>query len=254
MPSSGPTATAPQRERRGYALCTAPRSGSNWVCELLASTGALGYPLEYFNTLGRRTFTDPAYPSDPAAQARYILAHSTSPNGVYGVKLFPWQHDAVAAHVRWNDVLPNLRLVHLARRDLLGQALSALRAQQTKQWRWNVTAHGAARYDGAGIDVCLQMIVREYARWELYFARNGVQPLRLVYEDVIASPQSAADGVADLLQLGYRPIIDPGRVTLRPQRDAVTEQWRARFHAEFGDLDRIDALRPDASPEHVAPR
>ena len=51
---------------RGYAICTAPRSGSNFLCQLLAGTGLLGRPLEYFNGPGRRYFDDPSYPDDPA--------------------------------------------------------------------------------------------------------------------------------------------------------------------------------------------
>ncbi|MGP8122502.1 MAG: Stf0 family sulfotransferase [Xanthobacteraceae bacterium] len=42
----------PKQEKladRGYAICTMPRSGSNFLCQLLASSGCLGRPLEYFN-------------------------------------------------------------------------------------------------------------------------------------------------------------------------------------------------------------
>ncbi|TPL71848.1 hypothetical protein FJ941_28635 [Mesorhizobium sp. B2-3-13] len=39
---------------RGYSICTSPRSGSNFLCQHLSSTGVLGHPLEYFNGRGRR--------------------------------------------------------------------------------------------------------------------------------------------------------------------------------------------------------
>lgn len=37
---------------RGFAICTAPRSGSNFLSQLVASTGQLGRPREYFNGPG----------------------------------------------------------------------------------------------------------------------------------------------------------------------------------------------------------
>jgi LPS sulfotransferase NodH len=45
--------------KRGYAICTSARSGSNWLCYLLSSTGQLGHPREYFNVEARRRNTPP---------------------------------------------------------------------------------------------------------------------------------------------------------------------------------------------------
>jgi LPS sulfotransferase NodH len=227
---------------RGYVLCTAPRTGSNWIGELCASTGALGYPLEYFNTEARRVLTDPEYPDDRSAQVRWILTRGASPNGVYGLKIFPWQHDLIAPRMRWTEALPDLRFVHLRRRDLLGQALSAVRAEQTGSWRSTSAGTGEPRYDGAAVMASLRMLVNEQARWELFFARNGIEPLRLVYEAAVREPQCCVDRVAELMELPHRPAIAWNRVGLAPQRDALTEEWRQRFRAEFGDLDTIDTL------------
>jgi LPS sulfotransferase NodH len=74
---------------RGYTICTTPRTGSNFLCELLSSTGVLGRPREYFNGAGRRLHDDPTYPDDPAGQFRRILTMGATPNGVYGLKVFP---------------------------------------------------------------------------------------------------------------------------------------------------------------------
>src|SRR5262245_10046452 len=118
---------------RGYAICTAPRAGSNWLCQLLASTGVLGRPLEYFNASARRQLDDPTYPDDPRGQVARILTMGRTPNGVYGVKLFASQFRAVAGSVRLSRELPGLRFVYLRRRDVLGQAISWVRGLQTNQ-------------------------------------------------------------------------------------------------------------------------
>ena len=108
---------------RGYAICTVPRSGSNFLCQLLTSTGRLGRPLEWFNGPARRTLDHPGYPDDPEAQIAAILDLGRTANGVYGVKLFPNQF-AEVEHTRWTERLPNLQYIHLRRNDLLASALS----------------------------------------------------------------------------------------------------------------------------------
>ncbi|WP_204276604.1 Stf0 family sulfotransferase, partial [Klebsiella aerogenes] len=85
--------------------CGAPRTGSNYFCELLSSTGVLGRPREYFNGAARRVHDDPDYPDDPHAQVARILTMGATPNGIYGLKLFPGLFDAVSPHLRLTEVL-----------------------------------------------------------------------------------------------------------------------------------------------------
>lgn len=227
---------------RGYALCTTPRSGSNWLGQLLAGTGRLGRPFEAFNGPGRRLLIDPAYPLDPVEQIRRVLADGSTPNGVYALKVFPNHLDEAARHVRWTASLPDLRFAHLSRRDVLGQALSWHRAEQTLQFRATFAPRGEARYDGPRIRALLNAIVAQQARWELFFARNAVQPLRLVYEEILREPQAACNAVAGLVGVAPPVHFDPAAVDLRVQRDALTEEWRERFHAQFADRDTVDTL------------
>jgi trehalose 2-sulfotransferase len=136
---------------RGYAICTSGRSGSNLLCQYLSSTGVLGNPLEYFNGSSRRLLGYPEYPDDPSRQIDWILTEGATPNGIYGLKVFPAQVEQIEKSVRWTELLPGLRFVLLNRRDILGQALSAVRALQTEQWRASMPAQGPAVYDGAQI-------------------------------------------------------------------------------------------------------
>lgn len=115
---------------RGYAVCGSGRSGSNLLCQYLSSTGLLGHPLEYFNGPGRRRLGYPAFPDAPEKQIDCILTIGATANGIYGVKVFPNHLDLIAKSVRWTQLLPNLAFVLLKRRDLLGQAISSLRAAQ----------------------------------------------------------------------------------------------------------------------------
>jgi LPS sulfotransferase NodH len=228
--------------RRGYAICTQPRSGSNLFCQYLSSTDRLGYPLEYFNGTARRALGIPDYRDDPHWQIEFILGRAATRNGIYAVKLFAHQHDIVSPTIRWTQCLPGLKFVYHERRDLLGQALSWVRSTQTNQYRSTMLVRGEPFYDGAAIRERLMMIARERARWEAFFARTGIVPLRTAYEDLVADPGREVDRVAALLSLPEPVAIDPARVDLAVQRDALTEEWRTRFHRDHGDPGDLDAV------------
>ena len=236
------TSDQPAAADRGYAICTSGRSGSNLLCQYLSSTGLLGHPLEYFNAAGRRMFGLPDYPDEPDKQVDCIRTVGATRNGIYGVKIFPAQLDVVAKSIRWSERLPGLRFVRLGRRDLLGQAISWSRALQTGQWQSTVPACAPADYDADQIHQCLRAAASDDARWGIFFARNGIEPAAIMYEDLVADPQEAVDRVASIFGLCGVARIAPDKVDLVVQRDATTEEWRARFLAERRDLDAIGEL------------
>ena len=221
--------------QRGYAICTEPRSGSIYLCQLLASTGVLGVPTEYFNVQTMRWRGHADYPTDPEAQLAAITELGATPNGVYGVKIFSQQFRAVAA-TRWAERLPSLSFLHLTRLDALGQAISHVRAMQTQQWTVRSTAHGAPRYDFGAIKDELVRLLNAQAGWSYYLARNGAPVLHIVYEQMIAAPQQTVDAVAKFVGLGEPASVDPSQLRVTPQRDALNAEWRERFVAEARGL------------------
>lgn len=237
-----PAPAAPPRGTRGYAVCTVGRSGSTWFTALLGSTGALGQPGEMFNTPLQRFLVGPHYPTNRVAQARHVLDAGATPNGVYGVKVMPLHLAALDGALRWTEALPGLHFIHWSRRDLLGQALSRHRANQTDQWYSTSRARGEAVYDGPAIMGEIRRAARQDGRWQMFFARTGIAPLRLVYEDALLDPQGAVDAVAELIGLDERPAIDPARIKLEKQRNSTTDAWRERFLDEFGDPDVMDEI------------
>ena len=224
---------------RGYAICTVPRSGSNWLGQLLGSTGVLGNPLEYFNGPGRRQLTDPSYPDDPQQQVERVLTMGKTPNGIYGVKLFAPQFQEIESRVRLSRDLPNLRFIFLRRQDVLGQAISWARALQTHQYRTTQAVQGDMFYDPALILDRIRQIFLEYSQWSAYFARTGMSPIEILYEDLLDDPWPAVDRIAGLFGHRRDVQIRPDRIDIEIQRDAVNEEWRRRFLAEAGDRDRL---------------
>ncbi|RYC32091.1 hypothetical protein D3273_10210 [Lichenibacterium minor] len=231
----------PDAARRGYAVCTTIRSGSTWLAELLAGTGRLGRPAEYFSTKFQKRVLGAGYPEAVREQAAFALEHGSTPNGVYGFKIYPMQLDGLSVRLRWTAWFPDLRFVHLGRRDLLGQAISRARVNQTLQWRSTMPAAAEPRYDGAAILGAMRETVAQDARWQLFFARNGIAPLRLVYEDALLAPEATVDAVARLVGVEGPVAAAPERIAVAVQRDGVSAEWRARFLAEYGDRDAMDA-------------
>ncbi|NEU12623.1 hypothetical protein G3T14_10785 [Methylobacterium sp. BTF04] len=231
---------------RGYAVCTLPRSGSNFFCDVLSSTGVLGRPREYFNGTARRTYDDPTYPDDPHEQIDRILTMGATPNGIYALKTFPGLHDLVAPHLRWTEVLPNLSFLRFKRGDVLGQAISWVRANQTQQFRSTDASHGEVAYDGDAIAQRLRQICQRNARWDMFFARTGLPSLDVTYEDFLANPDREIGRVTAFLGLPKCPSVDLTSSTFRQQSDSSSVAWRDRFRAERGDPNYVDVFQDPA--------
>jgi LPS sulfotransferase NodH len=181
------------------------------------------------------------YPVDPESQLQAIPQLAATPNGIYGLKLHSVEFEKVKG-TRWAERLPSLSFIHLERRDVLGQAISFVRASQTQQWVSFLGPKGEPIYNGALIDRVLLDILHQQTRWRYYLARNRVPVLHLTYEDVARFPQETAEAVGRLMGLTEKPCVDLSQVRLKVQRDALNEEWRQRFIAESHDLGRFHEL------------
>ena len=216
-------------------ICATPRSGSNYLSQLLASTGVLGNPREYFNAPGRRRYDDPAYPDDPHEQLNQVLTTGRTANGIYAVKMHYFQIAALKPFVDPTRELPHLRFIVLDRGDVLRQAVSWSRARQTGQIRAVDPSRQAASYDQGDIRQSLVRLMGERAKWDKKLRALDARPLHLSYETIMQAPQLAVDRVAAFMRIGERPRIDLSHVSVTIQRDQMTEEWCARFLAETGD-------------------
>jgi trehalose 2-sulfotransferase len=229
--------------KRGYVICGYARTGSSLLAQALKATGCLGDPQEYFNPRAVKVATSEGYPDDASSQIAEIVKRGTSENGVYGLKIFCDQFDALRGF-DWVSQLPKLHYVHLERRDTLGQAISWVRARQTVQWDSDQPLRGQMAYDERAIMEALARFSLHRARWTMFFARNGIEPLNLVYEDMVDSLPQAVQAIAAMVGIGGLPASSSGEKPLQIQRDDVSEEWRARFIGSRRDLSVLDDLKP----------
>jgi LPS sulfotransferase NodH len=222
--------------KAGYVICTEERSGSNFLCQHLESTGVLGKPHEIFKfaavvaRLRRAGATGLHDHLKPAATA----------NGVYGFKLFSGHFDFIAG-TDWLQRLPALRFVHLERRDLLGQAISLVKAVQTRSFRAYKPPTAEPFYDRAAIAFALRRLALANARWRIFFATNDLRPLHLTYEEVCDDPMAAVRSIAERVEVDVAGILSSAPA-MRVQRDAVSDEWRERYVQEAAGLRRLAPL------------
>jgi len=231
-----PPITAPTRS---IMLATEERSGSEFLCQALGATGQLGRPSEYLNTYWMRRFI-PDYPDAVAAQMAIAHRVGTTLNGCFAMKLHTVQLDRLLTGSRVEASFPNLVFVRLYRRDLLDQAISLYRARYSSQYHAHVPQERAVDFNSAAIRTAMIELARSRARWEVYFARNAVQPLAIAYEDLARDPIATVRAIARHadIPVGPREVAAP----LSVQHDALSDAWRQRYLDECGDLNLLDDI------------
>jgi LPS sulfotransferase NodH len=124
------------------------------------------------------------------------------------------------------------RFVYLRRGDVVAQAVSLLRAEQTGVWfeTANKRQEPAAEpgFDFAQVRDLVRQIEEDNAAWEAWFVGEGIRPYRVLYEELDADAVGVACCVLRFLGLD----LAPGReVTVRHKRlaDELNAQWVESF-------------------------
>ncbi|MBO0748923.1 MAG: hypothetical protein J2O44_00630 [Porphyrobacter sp.] len=202
---------------RPYLFASVPRSGSTFASHLLWQTGCLGAPLEYCNFEPGGPYGHAnASPAEQQRLWRMALARRTSPNGVFGLKGFPIQFEALqqgnpALLVEvMRAILPSrerARVVLLRRRDRTAHAISYARAILSGIWRAEQEREGRAEpdYSRLAVERAERMIESQEGAWRAMFADLAIEPLELWFEDVLADPAAAIEMVAGYLEVEVDP-------------------------------------------------
>jgi trehalose 2-sulfotransferase len=197
----------PGEERKKYLLLSTPRTGSNWLAHELRSEGELGYPYEWFSpvyvasVLGRL-----GRPFDRRHYIDLVLAGSTTPNGVFGLKA---QLDQVI-RLRNEQQFDLLELgfdkvIWLERRDVIAQAYSYVRSLKTNVFsRYTEQERNVEELSNPHLVVETSAVLNaagQLTQWRETFERHfrSRADLCLSYEDIMAEGMDSA--VSQLRQL-----------------------------------------------------
>lgn len=237
------------RERiDSYLICATPRTGSSLLCGLLDSTGVAGHPESWFRRQGEREWAARwgiASPSDGtfgyADYFRAAIAAGRTANGVFAARIMWGTMEEVTANLA--SVYPEragsdpgllsaafgrTRFVCLRRGDVVAQAVSLLRAEQTGVWsptaRERQEPEGKPSFDFGQVRERVRLIEDHNAAWDEWFASAGIQPYPVQYEDLDADPVRIARSVLGFLGLGL-PADREIAVRHRRLADEVNARW-----------------------------
>lgn len=226
---------------RTIAVVGAARSGSTLLCSLMAQTQQLGRPDEFFKKKPFSRWGIAKESDNIELRCRLALTEGTTPNGVCGIKLFAHHVARIQNDVALFQWFPNPSFIWIHRRDLLGQAISSAIARQTGRYREFYKDKGIIpEYSIDEINDLIEWSALEEARWREYFARTGINPHELDYEDLVKQPREEIRKLSDFLGI---PVdlerVDPGKSPVTVQRSNINEEWRERFLSECGDPNRV---------------
>jgi LPS sulfotransferase NodH len=225
---------------RSFFICGTPRSGTTLLAALLASTGRVGLAREYFSRANE--------PDWAASDYGAFVAHTvrrTSRGRVFGAKLLQSQLGDFLARLRtvprWQGLsdlallesaFPRPSFVWICRRDVVAQAVSFVKAEQTGEFYAGKGGRPGARpvFDFEAIRCFMGKLTEANERWREWFAAYEIEPFSIDYEELTADSIGASRRVLGFL--GVELPRDAKIVTWTvKQADAVNDQWIARYRA-----------------------
>jgi LPS sulfotransferase NodH len=234
-------------------IAALPRSGSWLLAEALNNTGLAGQPEEYFRPDFTLLWSDRWKLPKGASYRRYIEAathFSTTPNGVFGVKLhwyqFAWflqqmrllegEDDSRSDPELVAKWLPDPRYILLLRRDKQRQAISYYRAAKSQVWFVTDDSRPPPSADDDEEEPDFQTIrwledalVEHESCWRHFFERHEIEPLEIVYEDFVAEYDKTVLAVLDWLGIALPADFEVEPPSLVKQAGERTERLLAQY-------------------------
>jgi len=214
-------------------LCFVNRSGSNYLAELLASGGAYNRGAEILNSPAvleiskrrkHKRFQD--FFAD--------IVRRQQQSGYFFVKAALQHLDVLTRAGVLDQIAERSQFVMIERNDVLAQAISFAIAFATRAFSSEVEATASPQdviYSRETIDRYLKVIALSRQQFAEFFGRNGIVPVRTLYERFIADPDGEACWLAR--ELGLKDFsIDRSKVLLERQAGPVNEEWRRRYLSE----------------------
>jgi trehalose 2-sulfotransferase len=227
-----------------YFIAATARTGSFLLCDLIAQSNVAGYPQEYALAEDVSTWRDFHRYLTHAEYFFRLREECTTPNGVFGLKLMWPQMQGLLDDLRrylrvsggparerlgaWFG--GDMRVLRIARRSRLRQALSLVRAMQTGRWSTSATAGlpASGHYDPDAIEAALGLLRKQESAWSDFLSEWSSVTHWIWYEDLVADPRGTLAGALGWLGQGLHEGFKP-EPRLRRQADHLTEEWLMRY-------------------------
>jgi LPS sulfotransferase NodH len=216
-----------------YLIAASPRSGSQLLGALLTSTGLAGFPDEHFNPwqMGNATNSFPDNLLYNSEHIQRLIEKHTTPNGVFGTKAHFLQVINFAGLDNLESLYPApLKYISLYRRDFTRQGISLARAVQTNAYNSDMQSAKDPIYNFYQILQCVREVRVDAKGWETYFYQRGIEPLRIIYEDLVADQMGTLRHVLEFLEIAIPVDFQIPAITLKKQADSLSDTWVEKFN------------------------
>jgi LPS sulfotransferase NodH len=218
-----------------YMVASIPRSGSTFLSMLLWRTGCLGAPMEHANFQVIKNWMSLVdCEGQPELFWEKIKHFRTSPNGVYGYKMF--MQNLVNISKNYPDLLSTIvpdKVICLYRKDIIAQAISYHRAVKSSIWFHGIAESDRTEYEFNSINNWRKSIIKQNRFWKEVFLKTDTTPLYLAYENLVANPDFFVSQIADFLNIKLDPAKRLNLELLRVQRDEHTSSLRQMYENEL---------------------
>ncbi len=208
-------------------VCFSNRSGSNYLCEALGSTGVLNVGEELLNWPVVLEAARVGGHDTLHATLNAMIAPAVR-DGRFVIKVAPMHLLLLIRAGIMDQVMARATFIHIERADRLAQAISFTLAAQTRAWKSHQATRLEPKFDRAQITSMLGGLTELIHQFDRFFAVNGIVPVGVSYERLVADPAAevarvgAAIGIPDL---GF----DPGAIRLARQAGPINDAWRERY-------------------------
>ncbi len=248
--------------------------------EALKVTGQPMRPKDYFTTLNNPGFTGmleelsenhhastistPVARPDYAHYLAHVLEEGTTANGVFGAKVMWGYLDDFVSNLRdipaykelpvpdlFSTVFPNLHYLRVVRKDKVSQAVSLWKAIQTWRWREDEIATSSngiehqkreLQFQFELVDHLVRQIEEHELAWERFFDAAGIEPYRVVYEDLADNYEATALKILRYLGVTLPENHRFAARQMKRQADTLSEEWVRRYHNIKGEQNKINIL------------
>ncbi len=224
--------------QQNYIVCFSNRCGSNFLCELLSMDKQIGNAGESFNYQVVMKHSDRFGLKSLEDYAIWLINHVSSSQKIFGTKL-AWEQLYFLTKV---GVIPNIikspKIIHIYRKDILGQAISLSIASQTEQWtslQSTIIKPDEVKFRPRQIINLIDEISVSYSRFVSYFSLFNADYVGVAYEDLVADPTNTIKEI--VAQLGIvlqnEINIDLSKQKLKPQSSEINERFRQQMLASY---------------------
>ncbi len=219
--------------RSRFLLAITPRSGSSYLCDVMAKIKLFGVPGEILNQEFIPKIIQRIPGNTPEEYLRNVMRFRRTKNGISGLKASWFQFRNFIEAMSDHSYLEGFKYIYLTRRDLAAQAVSLYKATETSVFHTNiqhseeaVTKLLSLEYDYEKIKGWYTHIDKQEKGWQAYFDENHISSLCLTYEEI------DKDIFAVLKRIAAFIGVDPNNVKM-PEESSVFEKIRDHRNIEW---------------------